>query len=500
MICVSIGRTRHKHVIREHQYLVEQGAELVELRLDYIGRVVNLKRLIENRPCPVVITCRRQSDGGRWSGTEEARQTLLRTAIAEGVEYVDLEDDIADLIPRFGKTKRIISRHDFSGTPQDLAEVHASMAAKDADIVKLATMANNSLDNLRMMKVVKESTVPTVGLCMGEIGTPSRILASRFGAPFTYATFHEERSLAPGQLSFKQMKKIYHYDEIDGDYEVFGVIADPVGHSYSPIIHNAAFKHLGMKRVYVPFRIPAADLSSWLKHCRSLGIRGLSVTIPHKEAVISKCSKVESVVRGIGAVNTMVFDDDGTVRGYNTDYRAAMDALLKVMNIDGDKENCLNGVKALVLGAGGVSKAVAFGLAKKGADVVITSRTKQRAVDLAKAAGGKAIEWDMRHHFQPDVIINGTPVGMHPKMDASPWDPRYLQKQIVVFDTVYNPEQTLLIKQARQAGCRVVTGVDMFIRQAALQFQHFTGEEAPADLMRDTLKRMIGPAKYDDEE
>ncbi len=499
MICVSIGRTRHKHVIKEHAYLVEQGAELVELRLDYIGRVVNLKRLIENRPCPVIITCRRQADGGRWSGTEEARQTLLRTAIAEGVEYVDLEDDIADTIPRFGKTKRIISRHDFSGTPDDLAEVHARMAALDADIVKLATMANSPMDNLRMMKVVKESNVPTVGLCMGEIGTPSRILASRFGAPFTYATFHEERSLAPGQLSYKQMKKIYHYDEIDEDYEVYGVIADPVGHSYSPIIHNAAFHHLGMKRVYVPFRIPEADLSSWLKHCRSLGLRGLSVTIPHKESVISKCNKVESVVRGIGAVNTLVFDEDGTVRGYNTDYRAAMDSLLRVLGRDAEKEKCMQGVKALILGAGGVSKAIAFGLTKHGADVVISSRTKARAVELAKAVDGKAIEWDMRHHFQPDVLINGTPVGMHPKMDASPWDERYLQKKMVIFDTVYNPEQTLLIKQARKAGCRVITGVDMFIRQAALQFQLFTGEEAPSDLMRDTLKRMIGPANYDDE-
>ncbi len=496
MICVSIGRTRHKHVIAEHKHLVENGAQLVELRLDFIGRAVNLKRLIEDRPCPVIITCRRQSDGGRWGGTEEARQMLLRTAIAEGVEYVDLEDDIADLIPRFGKTKRIISRHDFSGTPTDLAEVHARMAALDPDIVKLATMANSPLDNMRMMKLVKESSVPTVGLCMGEMGTPSRILASRFGAPFTYATFHQERALAPGQLSYKQMQEIYHYEDIDTDYEVFGVIADPVGHSLSPVIHNAAFHHLGMKRVYVPFRIPEGDLGTWLKHCRSLGVRGLSVTIPHKEAVIAKCNKVESVVRGIGALNTMVFDDDGTVRGYNTDYRAAMDSLLRVMGVDGDKDECLKGVKALVLGAGGVSKAVAYGLARKGAEVVIASRTKSRAAALAKAVDGKAIEWEMRHHYSPEVLINGTPVGMHPKMDVTPWEERYLNPGMVVFDTVYNPEQTLLVKQARKASCKVITGVDMFIRQAAIQFQLFTGVEAPADLMRDVLKRTIGPAKY----
>ena len=497
MICVSIGRTRHKRMIAEHAHLAEQGAELVELRLDYIGRVVNLQRLIGDRPCPVVVTCRRQSDGGRWSGTEEDRMVLLRTAIAEGVEYVDLEDDIADQIPRFGKTKRIVSHHDFNGTPSDLKELHDRLRGLDPDIIKIATLANNSLDTLRMAKLMSDVTdIPTIGLCMGEIGSPTRVLAGRFGAPFSFAAFSQERSLAPGQYSYKQMKEIFRYDEIDASYEVFGVIADPVAHSLSPIIHNAAFQQLGMKRVYVPFRIPQADLGKWLQHCRALGIRGLSVTIPHKEAVIARCNKVESIVRDIGAVNTLVFDDDGTVRGYNTDYRAAMDSLLKLLSIDKDAELPFKGLKCLVLGAGGVSKAIAFGLVKRGATVVVTSRTKERATKLAESVGGKAIEWGMRHHYAPDILINGTPVGMHPKMDDTPWNEKYLKSDMVVFDTIYNPEQTLLIKQSRAEGCRTITGVDMFIRQAALQFKLFTGEDAPSDLMRDTLKRTIGPAKY----
>ncbi len=483
-------------MIAEHAHLAEQGAKLVELRLDFIGRAVNLRRLINDRPCPTVITCRRQADGGRWSGTEEDRLVLLRSAIAEGVEYVDLEDDIADQIPRFGKTKRIISHHDFSGTPADLASLHKNLASLDADVVKIATMANNALDTLRITKLVKESSIPTIGLCMGEIGTPTRILAGASGAPFTYATFHQERALAPGQLSYRQMQDIYQYDSIGKDYEVYGVIADPVGHSLSPIIHNAAFQQMGMKRVYVPFRVPQADLGKWIQNCRTLGVRGLSVTIPHKESVIAKCNKVESIVRDIGAVNTMVFDDDGTIRGYNTDYRAAMDGLLRVLEADPEKEDSLKGVKALILGAGGVAKAIAFGLSKKGATVVVTSRTKERSQKLAKAVGGKAIEWDMRHHYSPDVLINGTPIGMHPKMDHTPWNEKYLKPNFVVFDTIYNPEQTLLIKQSRAAGCRTITGVDMFIRQAALQFHLFTGEEAPTDLMRDVLKRTIGPAKY----
>ena len=309
MICVSIGRGRHKHVIAEHKHLVERGAQLVELRLDYINGTVNLKRLIGDRPCPVVITCRREKDGGKWSGTEDERVTLLRSAIAEGVEYIDLEEDIAGDIPRFGKTKRIVSFHDFSATPDDLEALHSRMASQDADVVKIACMGHSTADNLRCLNLMRCSDVPTVAICMGEIGTPSRILAARFGAPFTYATFHQERSLAPGQLSFDQMQEIYHYDRVDEQTEIYGVIADPIGHSLSPIIHNAAFRELNLNKLYVPFRVPREDLETFMEGCREMGVAGLSVTIPHKESIIRRLSQVDGAVRGIGAANTVVFEE-----------------------------------------------------------------------------------------------------------------------------------------------------------------------------------------------
>ena len=198
MICVSIGRGRHRHVIAEHRHLVEQGAQLVELRLDYILGSVNLKRLIAERPCPVVVSCRRAVDGGKFTGTEAQRQLLLRTAIAEGVEYVDLEEDIAASIPRFGRTKRIVSLHDFQKTPDDLEAIHHRLCGLDANIVKISTMANHPHDNVRMLQLIRGSKLPTVGLCMGDIGITSRILAGKFGAPFTFASFHHERILAPG--------------------------------------------------------------------------------------------------------------------------------------------------------------------------------------------------------------------------------------------------------------------------------------------------------------
>lgn len=493
MICVSIGRGRHKHMMAEHKHLVEKGAGLVELRLDYINGKPNVKRLIDNRPCPVVITCRRERDGGKWTGTEAERLMLLRAAIAEGVEYVDLEEDIAGEIPRFGKTKRIISYHDFGAMPSDLESLHARMAKLDADVVKIAAMGHGVRDNLRALNLMRCTDVPTVAICMGEIGTPSRILAAKFGAPFTYATFHHERSLAPGQLSHAEMTNIYHYDDINAETDVYGVIADPIGHSLSPIIHNEAFRNLGLNAVYVPFRVPREDLDLFIDGCADLDVKGLSVTIPHKENVIRRLSKIDGAARGIGAVNTAVFST-GETRGYNTDYRAAMDSLDAMVGADGEKP--LSGQTALLLGAGGVAKAIAFGLIRRGADVVIASRTMERASELADRLGCRCVKWMDRHTVEPDILINGTPVGMHPNVDESPYDKRYLISSMIVFDTVYNPESTLLVKDARAAGSKVITGVEMFVRQAAYQFKLFTETPAPVKLMRETLKRATGAAKY----
>lgn len=496
MICVSIGRGRHRHVIAEHRHLAECGAKLVELRLDYIHSTVSLKRLLGERPCPVIVTCRRERDGGKWTGSEEARVMLLRGAIAEGVEYVDLEEDIAGDIPRFGKTQRIVSYHDFRKTPDELESLHARLAGLDANIIKIATMANHPHDNVRMLELIHKASVPTAGFCMGDIGTPSRLLCGRFGAPLTYATFNQERALAPGQLSFREMHDTYHYDAINAETAVYGVVADPVGHSLSPLAHNAAFQHDQINAVYIPFRVPPEALGRFVDDAPTLGIRGLSVTIPHKETIAEKLTAVDPAVKGIGAVNTVIFDG-AQVKGYNTDYKAAMDALEHGLKgpVGGDPSP-LAGRTAMVLGAGGVARAIIYGLCRRKAQFVVASRTFERAKQLAAEYDGRAVEWAARHGVAADLLINCTPIGMHPDVDESPYDKHRLRPAMLVFDTVYNPESTLLIKDARSQSCNVVTGVEMFVRQAALQFYLFTGKPAPAGLIRDVLKRAIGAARY----
>jgi len=497
MICVSIGRGRHRHVIAEHRHLVDNGVRLVELRLDYIQGDVQVKRLLKDRPCPVVVTCRRTSDGGRWDRSEEARLQLLRLAIVEGADYVDLEDDVAGKVPRYGQTKRIISHHDFQRTPSDLARLHARMTALDADVVKIATMANHPTDNLRMLELVKAALVPTIGVCMGEIGVPTRILAGRAGAPFTFATFNDERALAPGQIGWLKMRHVYRYDSIGPGTRIYGVVADPVAHSLSPAVQNAACAAAGIDAVYVPFRVPADQLDEFLGGAARWPLAGLSVTIPHKEAVLAMCARQDDLVKRIGAANTLSFSAEGIVAA-NTDATAAVESLEAVL---AENERLASGgeglgVKtALVLGSGGAARAVAFGLKERGVEVTVAARTLERGKRVAADVRCKAIDWSARHRKPHDCIVNATPIGMHPDVDATPFDKEHLRPYMVVFDTVYNPENTLFIKEARAVGCRVVTGVEMFVRQAAIQFRIWHGIDPPLNVMREALKRSTASAK-----
>jgi 3-dehydroquinate dehydratase/shikimate dehydrogenase len=496
MICVSIGRGRHRHMIAEHRHLAEIGVGLVELRLDFIQGRVQIQRLLHDRPCPVIITCRRTADGGRWEHSEEERLVLLRTAIVEGADYVDLEDDVAARIPRYGKTKRIVSHHDFGKTPADLTLLHKRLAALDADVVKIATMANHPTDNLRMLELVHSSRVPTVGLCMGEIGRPSRILAGRAGAPFTFATFQEERSLAPGQIGWRQMRDVYRYESITRTTRVYGVVADPVAHSLSPVVHNAALAAAGIDAVYVPFRVPAEQLDEFLSSAQRWPLAGLSVTIPHKETVLRHCQRRDELVTAIGAANTLSFGADG-ISAANTDATAAVESLLAALaEQDSAGTEAVQGPRTtLVLGAGGAARAVAFALRQRGVEVTVAARTLERARKIAADVDCKAVDWAHRYRLPYDCLVNCTPVGMHPQVDETPFDKQHLKAYMVVFDTVYNPENTLLVKEARSIGCRIVTGVDMFVRQASIQHRLWHGAEPPPGVMREALKQATSSVK-----
>ncbi|MDB4614051.1 shikimate dehydrogenase [bacterium] len=495
MICVSIGRTRHKMVVAEHRHLAEKGAQLIELRLDWLGRMPDLRRLLKKKPTPVVVTCRRLQDKGRWKWTEEQRMSVLREAIVSGsVDYVDLEEDIAGKVPRFGDTKRIVSYHNFEETPLHIQDIYEDICTKDPDIVKIATMANSPEDNVRMLELVARAEKPTIGFCMGDLGTMSRVLCGKFGSPFTYASFSSERKLAPGQLSFKEMRHMYRFNHIAKDTKVFGVLGDPIGHSLSPLLHNAAFQHRKIDAVYVPMRVPENVFHESLEAFDRIGISGYSVTIPNKLEALEFADDADEATTEIGAANTLVKRDDGSWFASNTDYDAAIETVQLLLDTQKDElQRTIQNRQILILGAGGVARAIGLAMIRLGGIVTITNRTTERAQLLATELECQTVTWENRGSVFAEVVINCTPIGMHPEVNKTPFNEVWLRESALVFDTIYNPENTLFIKNARKRGCETISGLEMFVRQAASQFEQFTGQEPPIDHLRDTLRFGISP-------
>ena len=500
MICVSIACGSHKRMISELAGLAEAGIRLVELRLDFLRKMPDLGRLLPNRKVPVIVTVRRKQDGGLWGYDEEKRMVLLRTAIISGADYVDIESDIAAKIPRYGKTKRVISYHNFEKTPSDLDALRDEiLKTADPDIIKIAVTPKSVSDLFRLFAFMKKANAPgapkpTVVIGMGELGMPTRILGKKFGVPFTYSTFSQQRIVAPGILYYKTLRDEYRYESLNADTEVYGVMADPIAHSLSPLIHNASFASAKLNKVYIPFRVPAEEAAEFIEKAPSIDVRGLSVTIPHKSAVIPKLTRLDPAVEEIDACNTILFHSDA-IFGYNTDYLASALCIETAMGgMQGDTSP-IAGKQILVLGAGGAGKAVAYGLIKKGGRVTIADRTAEKAEKAASQLGCSYCDWDARKSYVANILANCTSVGMYPDIDQTPIGPESIRNGMYVFDAVYNPEQTYLLRLAKQKGATPISGLEMFIGQACLQFRLFTGEKTSASMIRALLKEALSMSK-----
>ncbi|MDR3109471.1 MAG: shikimate dehydrogenase [Planctomycetaceae bacterium] len=506
MLCVSIATSSHHRLIESHAKLVADGVKFVELRLDFLRKNPELSRIIPVRPSAAIATCRRRQDGGQWRETEEMRLTTLRAAIAAGIEYVDLEEDVAASIPRYGKTRRVISHHDMHGFPDDLEALYQRMMKCDPDFVKIAVMPKTVDQLFDFLQFVREKNrqakagtagfARTIGIGMGELGQLSRILAKRFEMPYTYATFSHSRIIAPGMLDYKELSDDYRYDKLPADANVYGVVGFPVGHSLSPAIHNGSFVAAGINSVYLPFAIPPEELHRFVERAGEIGVKGLSITIPHKVSVIEKLTQEDKAVEAIGACNTVVFKDDGQIIGYNTDYVAAVLSIEIAAGGKGhETPSVLQDKTALVLGSGGAGKAIAYGLKKRGVDVTVTDGNFARAKELSAQLGCECCGWNERAEHKIDILVNCTPLGMFPNVDGTPAEDSMFHAGMVVFDSVYNPERTMFLSQAETRGCKTVSGVEMFVGQACLQFKLFTGEKASAKLMRDIVKQAISAIK-----
>ena len=496
---------------------VDAGATLIELRLDRMWEIddEDLRLAIANFPEHVrfVLTCRSSKEGG--AGTLGDNERLERLAeLADAVDFLDVElatwrnasaraviepalDQVSrnrmvqpsDKTPWGPQSGLILSMHDFDGRPKTLlADVLACSEESACTVIKVVWQPKSIRACFEAFELLRTAAKPMIALCLGELGHLSRLWAPRFGAFASFFAVDEQRTSAPGQLMISAGRSRYRWDSIAESTALFGVIGHPIEHSLSPPLHNKVFAAEGLDAAYAPFDVAPSyeafkalmvdvDARPWL------AIRGFSVTAPHKEHALrylrDSGGEIDAVADRIGAINTLTFSPATGWRGTNTDAPGAWAALEKACSENERSAQDLR--RALVLGAGGVARAVVAALVEKGLDVVVANRDGVRAEALVRSFRGRAVPWPDRGRCEFDLLVNCTPVGQQPDIHACPWpDDAPLNGDAVIFDTVYRPEQTELLRRAAKAGAVCASGWSMFVAQAELQFREWWGQ-SPVD-------------------
>jgi 3-dehydroquinate dehydratase/shikimate dehydrogenase len=453
----------------------EQDADLIELRLDTV-REPSVAGALAGRRRPVIITCRPRWEGGHFAGTEVQRHALLAEALALGAEYVDLEwrAGFTDLLAQTGGRRVILSLHDFTGVPADLAATVHAMQGSGAEVVKVSVMASRLSDSLELLALGQRAGAPIVLIAMGDAGLPTRVLAGRFGSCWTYSG----SGAAPGQLPPGRLCGEFGFRRISERTAVYGVLGKPVSHSVSPAMHNAAFRAAQLDAVYLP--LAADSFDDFLAFAERMGVQGVSVTAPFKVEAFERADECDAVSRRVQSVNTLRRDGPRWL-GCNTDVAGFLAPL--------ERSQRLAGLRATVLGAGGAARSVAVALSSANAQVTIAARRRSQAESVCRLTGAAAGLWPPPPGSW-DVLVNATPAGTYPDVDAMPIAGP-LPPEGLVYDLVYNPPRTRLIAEAERAGCRVIGGLDMLVAQAQAQFEWWTGTRASSATMREAALQRL---------
>ena len=486
MICIPIVGPSMEKALQDIS-AAEKIADIIELRLDLIANF-DLPVLMKATTLPCIVTNRTKLEGGQFKGSEEERVQILHRAIEARADYVDIETStprelLKSVLENKGQTKIILSYHNFSNTMEDLEPLYEIMSELPGDILKIVTYAQDISDNLKMFKLLARAQKDgrqLIGLCMGEYGELSRVLSPLFGGFLTFGALETGKESAPGQIPASILKNVYHANRPRKNFKIYGVIGNPVSKSMGYLIHNRAFQEIGSPDIYVSFLVK--NVEKFFNEFKGF-FSGLSVTMPCKENIIPLMDAVDETAQKSGAVNTVVKEENGW-KGYNTDCTGAMQALEAKVD--------LTAKNVLIIGSGGTAKAIGYGVTARGARLTVTyNNNKERGEKLAQELGCQLTSIRDIGDCDVDVLINCSPVGMNPNIDKTPFPDRYFREGMVVFDSVYNPPETRLLKEAKSAGCTVISGVELFINQAVGQFEMWTEKKAPIEVMRDVLMEKL---------
>jgi len=473
-----------KQVERNKEYI-----DMVELRLDLLEEGELVSAQIFPRLCalPTIATFRRVCDGGASKLNDKTRISILRDIVLKGdFSYVDIEDDVkkSDLKVKDAETDvrhdfeselrakgiRIIrSYHDFEKVPAELFGKITKLAKK-GDIPKVAVTPNNIVDVVTIFRIQQElkDVKEKIVVAMGDYGVCTRILYKKIGSMLTFAS---ENQTAPGQLTPKDLKLLYRADMVNSRTNVYGIIGNPVLQTASPKIHNPGFDSIHYNAIYVPFLVD--KVRTFFKLAELIQIHGFSVTVPHKRDVLPYLGKISREVKQIGACNT-VTRIQGMWKGINTDYYGFLAPI--------ETEIAEEKIKtALVIGAGGASRAVVWALKNHHVKVTVVNRTKEKAIHLAEEtmSSWDTLENVKKYEGKVDLVVQTTVIGMGETMGQSPVPDFEFTGKEFVYDLIYKPDYTEFLKKASAAGCSTYNGKRMLLEQGKLQFEAFTGYHYP---------------------
>jgi 3-dehydroquinate dehydratase/shikimate dehydrogenase len=485
-ICVSVtGTTAGEMLSRAED--VSHNNPFIELRLDTLHKpqaiLSKLKSFTAiNRHVTVIATCRRNEGGGNFVGELFEQAEILEGAAKAGCQLIDVEIESAETMrPADWKRLRasgaalILSYPDFSHT-RSLQKAFERMQRFDPEFYKIVSTARSLADNLAVLELLQQHGDSTnmIAMAMGEPGIVSRLLSARGGSAFTFASMATGEETAPGQMTVNVLRSLYRFEEIDAATRIYGVAGHPIAHSLSPLMLNTAFRRERINAVFLP--LETAKIADLLTLVERIPLAGLAVTMPLKQEILPSLARMDELSTRIGACNTIVRGPDGRLFGFNTDVSAVIGPL--------ERRLSLKGARVLVLGAGGAARAAVFGLKEKGAEVHILNRTPESAKELASQAKAKVFKREQLTKTDFDVVLNATPAGMHGSKVESLLEPEELRARLV-FDMVYNPIQTPLLRMAHEKGIAIIPGLEMFVHQGARQFEIWTGKPAPeADMRR----------------
>ncbi len=503
-ICTSICESSVEEIKLAAIRAVD-SADLIELRLDCLDPSLgaeafrDIKALFPDIPVPIIVTYRPSEQGGRRDLSAKLR-LLFWLFNRPAADFFDVEFDIATAPSVFESDKhfdwsRVISSyHNFREVPADLSAIYERMSNTRARILKIAVQANDAIDCLPVFQLLERGIrdgQSMISIAMGAPGLPTRVLGPSRGAFLTYASLEEDKATAPGQVSAAELRKLYRIEKITRQTHITGLIGRPVAHSLSPYLHNAAFETADVDAVYLPFEV--SDLRSFITRMvhpktRELdwNIRGLSVTAPHKAAVMDHLDWIDQPAREIGAVNTIVVEGD-ELRGYNTDVSGFIEPLLK-------RRGVLKGVRCAVIGTGGACRAAVWSLLKRGADVTVFGRNPEAAGALAKNFGAQWSRLESASFEGFSVVVNATPLGTAGSLETeTPALANQMAGASFVYDLVYNPFPTRFLAEAESADCETLGGLEMLITQAEAQFELWTGVPSPFGVMSEAANRALVP-------